>query len=71
MQTVILKGMPASAKLVYKILAHEGNMTQKELINASLLPERTVRYALDILLRHSLITSEPHFADARQTVYGV
>ena len=66
-----LKSMPASAKLVYKILATEGNMTQKEIINASLLPERTARYALDVLLKHSLITSQPHFIDARQTVYGV
>lgn len=66
-----LKDMPASAKLVYKILMHEGNMTQKELINTSLLPERTVRYALDILHRNNLITRQPHFSDARQTVYGV
>lgn len=66
-----LKEMPASAKLVYKILMHEGNMTQKELINDSLLPERTVRYALDKLIKANLITSQPHFTDARQTVYGV
>ena len=66
-----LKDMPASAKLVYKILMHEGNMTQKDLINASLLPERTVRYALDILVKNNLITNQPHFTDARQTVYGV
>ena len=66
-----LKTMPASAKLIYKILATEGNMTQKEIINSSLLPERTARYALDVLLKHSLITSQPHFIDARQTVYGV
>ena len=66
-----LKDVPASAKLVYKILMHEGNMTQKDLINASLLPDRTVRYALDVLLKNNLITSQPHFTDARQTVYGV
>lgn len=66
-----LKDLPASSKLIYKILSHEGNMTQKELINASLLPERTVRYALDMLLKKGLITHQPHFTDARQTVYGV
>lgn len=65
-----LRNLPASAKLIYKILSQEGNMTQKELINASLLPERTARYALDILLKNGLITTQPHFADARQTVYG-
>ena len=66
-----LKIMPASAKLVYKILVHEGNMTQKELISVSLLPERTVRYSLSILIANGLITSQPHFTDARQAVYGV
>lgn len=65
-----LKSMPASAKLIYKILAHEGSMTQKEIINASMLPERTVRHALDMLLKSSLITRQPHFTDARQAVYG-
>ena len=63
--------MPASSKLVYRILQQEGNMTQKEMISNSLLPERTVRYALNILLKKGLITSQPHFSDARQTVYGI
>ena len=63
--------MPASSKLVYKILVHEGSMTQKEIISASLLPERTVRYALDMLLKNNLIAKQPHFIDARQAVYGV
>lgn len=66
-----LKDLPASAKLVYRILAHEGNMTQKDLIDASLLPERTVRYALGLLMNKRLITNQPHFSDARQTIYGV
>jgi len=66
-----LKNMPASSKLVYKILVHEGSMTQKEIISASLLPERTVRYALDMLLKNNLIAKQPHFIDARQAVYGV
>lgn len=65
-----LKDLPASSKLIYKVLVHEGNMTQKELINTSLLPDRTVRYALDILMKKGVITHQPHFTDARQTVYG-
>ena len=66
-----LKNLPASSKLIYKILMHEGSMTQKDLISASMLPDRTVRYALEPLLRNGLITSHPHFTDARQTVYEV
>lgn len=66
-----IKNLPPSAKLVCKILSYEGNLTQKELINASNLPERTVRYALEILLKKGLITQSPYLSDARQTVYGV
>lgn len=65
------KNLPPSAKLVYKILSYEGNLTQKEIINMSNLPERTVRYALELLLKKRLITQQPYLNDARQTVYGV
>lgn len=65
------KNLPPSAKLVYKILSYEGNLTQKEVISSSNLPERTVRYALDILLKKRLITQHPYLNDARQTVYGI
>ena len=65
------RNLPPSAKLVYKILSYEGNLTQKEVINISYLPERTVRYALELLLKKRLITQKPYLNDARQTVYGV
>ncbi|MBW2976765.1 NAD(+)/NADH kinase [Candidatus Woesearchaeota archaeon] len=65
------KNLPPSAKLVYKILSYEGNLTQKEVIKISYLPERTVRYALELLLKKRLITQKPYLSDARQTVYGV
>ena len=65
------KSLPPSAKLVYKILSYEGKLTQKEVINITNLPERTVRYALGLLLKKRLITQQPYLNDARQTVYGV
>ena len=65
------KNLSASAKLIYQVLSYEGNLTQKEIINMTYLPERTVRYALDLLLKKKLITQEPYLNDARQTVYGV
>src|SRR3989344_1305060 len=58
------KNLPPSAKLVYKILVYEGNLTQKELIRMSNLPERTVRYALELLLKQRLITQKPYLNDA-------
>lgn len=65
------KTLPPSAKLVFKILSYEGNLTQKEIINATGLPERTVRYALELLFKKRLISQHPYLNDARQTVYGV
>lgn len=65
------KNLPPSAKLVFKILSYEGDLTQKEVINATGLPERTIRYALELLLKKRLITRHPYLSDARQTVYGV
>ncbi len=47
------------------------NLTQKEIINISNLPERTVRYALEFLLKKRLVTQETYLSDARQSVYGV
>ncbi|MAE43202.1 hypothetical protein CMO93_05500 [Candidatus Woesearchaeota archaeon] len=65
------KNLPASAKLVYQTLIYEGDLTQKEIINMTYLPERTVRHALELLLKKKLITQAPYLSDARQTVYGV
>lgn len=67
----LLKSMPPSAKLIYKALAYEGEMTQKEIISETYLPQRTVRYALEILLRKNMISKKPNLNDVRQTVYSV
>ena len=60
-----------SAKLVYKVLAYEGELSQKEIINESQLPSRTVRYALDVLLRSGLVEKKALLQDVRQRVYGI
>ncbi|GAG84250.1 unnamed protein product [marine sediment metagenome] len=44
-----LEGVPPSAKYIFKLLLVEGEMTQKELIESTGLPNRTVRNALNIL----------------------
>jgi NAD+ kinase len=46
-------------------------MTQKDIINKSYLPERTVRHALDILMSKGLIKKRPYLNDARQTIYSI
>lgn len=67
----MVKSMPASAKLVYKALLYEGEMTQKEIISETYLPARTARYALELLLRKNMISKKPNLNDVRQTVYSV
>ena len=42
--------MPPSAKLILKTLEYEGTMTQRDLINKTMLPERTIRLSLSHLL---------------------
>ena len=65
------RNLPASSKLIYQTLNYEGSLTQKEIINITNLPERTVRHALEILLGKNLITRQANLSDARQSVYGV
>ncbi len=63
--------LPPSAKLVYKVLEAEGLLTQKDLINKTYLPGRTVRYALARLKGENVLQERFCFQDARQTLYGL
>ncbi|WP_226480272.1 MarR family transcriptional regulator [Natrinema amylolyticum] len=62
---------PPSAKLVLTVLAHEGSLTQSRLAEETMLPARTVRYALKQLEEHDLVDSQISFADARQHIYSL
>jgi DNA-binding MarR family transcriptional regulator len=64
-----LEELPPSAKLVYKVLEHEGPLTQKRLVEESMLSARTVRYALDRLDDCEVIEERVYFQDARQSLY--
>ncbi|MEM2794768.1 MAG: helix-turn-helix domain-containing protein, partial [Thermofilaceae archaeon] len=61
--------MPPSAKFVLKILEIKGPMSVKELADETMLPERTVRYALSELLRRGLVRKVVTLRNARQTFY--
>ena len=63
--------VPPSAKLVLTVLAHEGSLTQSRLAEETMLPARTVRYALKQLEERDLVASQISFADARQSVYSL
>jgi DNA-binding MarR family transcriptional regulator len=64
-----LRELPPSAKLVAKVLEGDGPLAQGELAEESLLPDRTVRYALNRLEKSGLIDSRYSFRDARKQVY--
>lgn len=64
-----LRELPPSAKLVAKVLEHDSPLTHAELAEESLLPDRTVRYALERLEGADLVDSRLSFRDARKHVY--
>lgn len=61
--------MPPSAKLILKTLEYEGAMTQKDLINKTMLPERTIRLSLSHLLNRGYVKKKISLRDARQKIY--
>lgn len=64
-----LEELPPSAKLVYKVLEYNGSLTQKQIVEESMLSARTVRYALERLEDIGTVNEEVYFADARQNLY--
>jgi predicted transcriptional regulator len=66
-----LVDLPPSAKLVFKILEYNGRLTQKGIVEKSMLPARTVRYALERLEAIGVIDENIYFADARQNLYEI
>jgi transcription initiation factor IIE alpha subunit len=64
-----LADLPPSAKLVYKVLEYDGPLTQKGIVEESMLSARTVRYALERLDEIGVVEEDIYFADARQNLY--
>ncbi|MCY4732383.1 helix-turn-helix domain-containing protein [Natronomonas gomsonensis] len=67
----VVKDLPPSAKLVYKTLEYEGPMTQSQLAEESLLPQRTVRHALRKLEDADIVDESVYLMDARKSTYAV
>lgn len=61
--------LPPSAKLVYKTLEYEGALTQSQLAEESLLPQRTVRHALGKLQEAGVVEESAYLMDARKSMY--
>ncbi len=65
----MLEDLPPSAKLVYKVLEYDGPLTQKRIVEETMLSARTVRYALERLEDRGVVDEDVYFADARQSLY--
>jgi len=58
-----------SAKLVARVLKQNPELSQGQLVDQSLLPRRTVRYALNQLEDDGLVESRRSIEDPRKQVY--
>jgi DNA-binding MarR family transcriptional regulator len=61
--------LPPSAKLVAKVLEYNDRLTQSQLAEETMLPPRTVRYAVSRLEEVDVVESRFSFTDARKRVY--
>jgi DNA-binding MarR family transcriptional regulator len=66
-----VRELPPSAKLVAKVLEYNDTLTQSELAEETLLPPRTVRYALSRLEDADVVESRFSFSDARKRLYSL
>ncbi|BBL64251.1 MULTISPECIES: winged helix-turn-helix domain-containing protein [Methanosarcina] len=56
---------------MFKTLEANGQMTQKDLIRETILPSRTVRYALNRLKEEKILMERFYFLDSRQSLYEI
>ncbi|MDG5759319.1 helix-turn-helix domain-containing protein [Natronococcus sp. A-GB1] len=66
-----VRELPPSAKLVAKVLEYNDTMTQQQIAEETLLPARTVRYALNRLDEENVVDSRFSFSDARKRLYSL
>ncbi|MCU4925026.1 winged helix-turn-helix transcriptional regulator [Halobacteria archaeon AArc-dxtr1] len=66
-----VRDLPPSAKLVAKVLEYNDTMTQQQIAEETLLPARTVRYALNRLDEENVVSSRFSFSDARKRLYAL
>jgi DNA-binding MarR family transcriptional regulator len=66
-----VEDLPPSAKLVAKVLEYEDTLSQTQIAEETLLPPRTVRYALSRLEEENVVESRFSFSDARKRLYSL
>jgi len=63
-------GLPPSALYVLRVLVDADAMTSVQIERETLLPDRTVRYALDQLRDADLVESRPSTVDPRKQLHS-
>jgi NAD+ kinase len=66
-----LLGAPPSAKLILKTIQYEGPLTYSQLLKKTMLPDRTLRHALSILVSRKIVARRPLARDARHKLYYI
>ncbi|WP_338741606.1 helix-turn-helix domain-containing protein [Haloplanus salilacus] len=66
-----VRDLPPSAKLVAKVLDYNETLSQSQLADETLLPPRTVRYALSRLEDADVVETRISFSDARKRLYSL
>lgn len=64
-----LDGLPDSARRVHATLQLEGPLTHKELVAATGMPARTVRFAIARLKESGIVSERANLMDGRQTFF--
>lgn len=70
-RVVLSKDAPPSSKFIYKMLSYEGSLTQQEIVAETGLPARTVRHALEYLVKSGVIEKRTTLKDTRQSIYFI
>jgi NAD+ kinase len=67
----VLRDLPPSANFVFYVLDRLGPMPRYKLLNETRLPDRTLGFALEILLKKGLVSKTLDHKDARIRIYQI
>jgi hypothetical protein len=67
----VLRTLPPSANFVFYVLDRLGPLPRHRLLDETNLPDRTLGYALEALLKRGLVTKMLDEKDARIRIYNI
>lgn len=67
----VVEELPPSAQTVYRELKEQGPLTHKDLVEATGMPPRTVRYAVSRLRESGILGERCNLMDCRQCFFFI